>query len=127
MLGLDSPRPDTLARRKKRGLWMAAKTASVSHARELAPDALERVLASGDVPPPFVPHRTHLLDEAPVPIVVMAEERGSRARICRRGKSGATWQGWLNPCPCIGGRCGHDVRGAAPAVFGSSCFRGRWR
>lgn len=82
VLGLDSPKPDMLARRKKRGLWMAAKTASVSYARELAPEALEQALASGDVPPPFTPHLTHLLDEAPVPIVVMAvEETASRAHL----------------------------------------------
>lgn len=82
VLGLDSPPPDTLARRKKRGLWMAAKTASVSYASEMAPEALEQALASGDVPPPFAPHLTHLLDEAPVPIIVMAvEETASRAHL----------------------------------------------
>ncbi len=82
VLGLDSPLPDTLARRRKRGLWMAAKTASVSYASELAPEALGKALASGQVPPPFAPHMTHLLDEAPVPIVVMAvEEAAARARL----------------------------------------------
>lgn len=82
VLGLDSPAPDTQARSKKRGLWMAAKTASVSYTRELAPEALEKVLASGDVPPPFAPHLTYLLDETPVPVVVMAvEEAASRAHI----------------------------------------------
>ncbi len=74
VLGLDSTKPDTLARSKKRGLWMAAKTASVSYARELTPKALEQSLASGEVPATFAPHLTHLLDEAPVPIVVMAVE-----------------------------------------------------
>ena len=67
VLGLDSTAPDTQARRKKRGLWMAAKTASVSYSRELAPEMLEQALASGEVPPSFAPHLTHLLDEAPVP------------------------------------------------------------
>lgn len=82
VLGLDMPKPDTVARRKKRGLWMAAKTASVSYSRELVPEALEKVLASGDVPPPFAAHLTHLLDEAPVPVVVMAvEETASRAHV----------------------------------------------
>ena len=42
VLGLDSTAPDTQARRKKRGLWMAAKTASVSYSRELAPEMLEQ-------------------------------------------------------------------------------------
>lgn len=82
VLGLDSPMPDTLNRRKKRGLWMAAKTASVSYARELEPHALERALATAEVPPAFAPHLTHLLDEAPVPVVVMAvEETASRAHL----------------------------------------------
>ncbi len=79
VLGLDSPKLDTQTRRKKRGLWMAAKTASVSYAQELAPEALEQALASGEVPAPFAPHLTQLLDEAPVPVVVMAvEEAASR-------------------------------------------------
>ena len=50
VLGLDSTQPDTQSRRKKRGLWMAAKTASVSYSRELAPETLEQALASGEVP-----------------------------------------------------------------------------
>lgn len=53
LLGLDTPKSDTLARSKKRGLWMVAKTASVSYAHELAPEALEQALASGDVPLPI--------------------------------------------------------------------------
>lgn len=82
VLGLDTQKPDTLARSKKRGLWMAAKTASVSYEHELAPEALEKALASGDVPLPFAPHLRHLLDEAPVPVVVMAvEETASRAHL----------------------------------------------
>lgn len=82
VLGLDTPKPDTLARSKKRGLWMAAKTASVSYAPELAPDALQQALASGDVSPSFAPHLAQLLDEAPVPIVVMAvEEAALRAHL----------------------------------------------
>lgn len=82
VLGLESATPDIQARRKKRGLWMAAKTASVSYAHELAPEVLEQVLASGDVPPSFAPHLTHLLDEAPVPTVVMAvEEAAAQANL----------------------------------------------
>ena len=46
VLGLESAKPDTQARRKKRGLWMAAKTASVSYVHELVPEVLEQVLAS---------------------------------------------------------------------------------
>jgi transcriptional regulator with XRE-family HTH domain len=82
VLGLDVPRPSTEARRRKRGLWMAAKTASVSHANELAPETLGEVLATGEVPAPFTAHVAHLLDEAPVPVVVMAvEEAAQRAHV----------------------------------------------
>jgi transcriptional regulator with XRE-family HTH domain len=85
VLGLDAPEPSTRARGKKRGLWMAAKTASVSYARELAPETLGEALASGAVPAPFAAHLTHLLDEAPLPIVVMAvEEAASRAHMTPR-------------------------------------------
>ena len=84
VLGLESAKPDTQARRKKRGLWMAAKTASVSYAYELAPEVLEQALASGDVPPTFAPHLTHLLDEAPVPTVVMAVEEAAAGLAQRR-------------------------------------------
>ncbi|MFA7665042.1 MAG: hypothetical protein WCY32_02860 [Burkholderiaceae bacterium] len=60
---------------------MAAKTASVSYADELAPEVLGRALASETVPP-FAPHLTCLLDEAPVPIVVMTvEEAASHAHV----------------------------------------------
>jgi len=45
-------------------------------------EALARALASGAVPPPFAPHLTHLLDEAPVPLVVMAvEEAAERSQV----------------------------------------------
>ncbi len=82
VLGLDMPEPTALARRKKRGLWMAAKNASVSYTRELEPEMLGKVLVSGDVPEWFVPHLAHLLDEAPVPMVVMAvEEAASKAHV----------------------------------------------
>lgn len=74
VLGLEVAEPSTRARGRKRGLWTAAKTASVSYAREMAPEALSEALVSGDVPPSFAPHLAHLLDEAPVPIVVMAVE-----------------------------------------------------
>lgn len=82
VLGLQVPQPSAPPRGKGRGLWMAAKTASVSYKRELDPAALGDVLASGDVPAPFAPHLGHLLDEAPVPIVVAAvEEAASRAHV----------------------------------------------
>ena len=61
---------------------MAAKTASVSYADELSPETLGLASRSGAVPPPFVPHLSHLLDEAPIPVVVMAvEEAAERAHV----------------------------------------------
>lgn len=85
VLGLDLPAPTAQARQRKRGLWMAAKNASVSYAQALPPDALAEVLATGDVPAAYVPHIAHLLDETPVPIVVMAvEETAAKAGLPTR-------------------------------------------
>jgi transcriptional regulator with XRE-family HTH domain len=82
ILGLDVTPPTKDAREKKRGLRMAAKTASVSYSSELEPNVLGQALATGDVPPPFVAHVAHLLDEAPLPIIVMAvEEAASREHV----------------------------------------------
>ncbi len=77
ILGLDVTPPTKDAREKKRGLWMAAKTASVSYASEIGPDTLGHALASGDAPPSFVAHLAHLLDEAPLPVIVMAVEEAA--------------------------------------------------
>lgn len=63
------PEPALQARQRKRGLWMATRNASVSHARELAPDTLAEALATGEVPAAYAPHLSHLLDKAPVPMV----------------------------------------------------------
>lgn len=82
VLGLEAAPLSTQGRSKKRGLWMAAKTASVSYVSELAPETLGATLLTGEVETPFVPHLVHLLDEAPVPIVVMAvEEAATRAHV----------------------------------------------
>lgn len=77
VLGLDLERPSQDARARKRGLWMAAKNASVSFAREVPPDALGQALVSGNVPKRYAAHLTHLLDEAPIPLVVMAVEEAA--------------------------------------------------
>ena len=59
------------------GLWMAAKNASVSYVQEVPPDTLGHALVSGSVPKGYAAHLTHLLDEAPVPLVVMAVEEAA--------------------------------------------------
>jgi transcriptional regulator with XRE-family HTH domain len=77
VLGLDLDPPSLAARFRKRGLWMAAKNASVSFAHELSPDTLGHALVTGSVPKGYAAHLTHLLDEAPVPLVVMAVEEAA--------------------------------------------------
>lgn len=78
ILGLDLAPPGTSARDRKRGLWMAAKTASVSYRKELKPRQLGAALVSGNAPVSFEAHLAHLLDEAPLPVVVMAVEEAAR-------------------------------------------------
>ncbi len=85
ILGLDFAAPTSAARDKKRGLWMAAKTASVSYGQELQPEQLGQALASGAVPEQYMAHLAHLLDEAPMSIVVMAvEEAAQREHVSPR-------------------------------------------
>lgn len=82
LLGLNAPPPTTQARDRKHGLWMAAKTASVSYKRELDADTLAHALATGNVPDAFLAHVAKLLEEAPLPIVVMAvEETAHREQV----------------------------------------------
>lgn len=77
VLGLDLDPPSQAARSRKRGLWMAAKNASVSYVQEVPPATLGHALVSGRVPDGYAAHLTHLLDEAPVPLVVMAVEEAA--------------------------------------------------
>lgn len=77
VLGLNLDPPSQAARSRQRGLWMAAKTASVSYSQEVPPDTLGHALVSGRVPEGYAAHLTHLLDEAPVPLVVMAVEEAA--------------------------------------------------
>ncbi|KAA0178845.1 helix-turn-helix transcriptional regulator [Cupriavidus gilardii] len=78
VLGLDFDSLSLARRQRKHGLWMAAKSASVSYKGELSPEALERALATGDVPEGFEAHIGHLLDETPVEVVVMAVEEAAQ-------------------------------------------------
>ena len=77
VLGLELDSPSQAARARKRGLWMAAKNASVSYVQEVPPETLGHALASGSVPKGYAAHLTHLFDEAPVPLVVMAVEEAA--------------------------------------------------
>ncbi len=77
VLGLSFDTLSLAARQRKRGLWMAAKTSSVSYTGELTEDMLEQTLATGRVPTGYEAHIAHLLDEAPVSLVVMAVEEAA--------------------------------------------------
>lgn len=74
VLGLSFSPPSIEAREKKRGLWMAAKNASVSYRGELHSDQLQHALATGQVPANHKSHLLHFLDETPLQVVVMAVE-----------------------------------------------------
>ena len=76
VLGLDF---STLAPLKpRRWLWMVAQTSSVSYRRILTPEALLEILTTGEVPPVFLSHVLHLLDEASIQSVVMAVEQAAQ-------------------------------------------------
>ncbi|MEX3955221.1 helix-turn-helix transcriptional regulator [Trinickia sp. EG282A] len=77
VLGLSIEELSLAARKRKRGLWMAAKTSSVSYAGELTEEMLEQALATGHAPVGYEAHIGHLLDEAPVSLVVMAVEEAA--------------------------------------------------
>lgn len=63
-----------MERRAQGGLWMAAKTASVSYRDELTPELLENALMTGEIPTGFRPHMAHLFDESPIELMTMAVE-----------------------------------------------------
>lgn len=53
-------------------LVVAARTASTSYKKPLAPETLAEMLASGDAPDEYRPHLMTLLDETPLPVVIKA-------------------------------------------------------
>lgn len=77
VLGL-SLHPSLTGRQKKRGLWMAAKNASVSYKGEFSAEMLERALATAGVPFGYEAHIGHFLDESPLDYVVMAVEEAAQ-------------------------------------------------
>jgi len=78
VIGLKGEPPTTIARQHKQGLWMAAKTSSVSCKTELSIEALQQALATGQVPAGYAAQLGYFLDEAPVGIVVMAVEEAAQ-------------------------------------------------
>jgi len=90
ILGLDFEEPTLGAREKKRGLWMAAKNASVSYRGELTSDILCCGLATGFVPLAFAAHISHFLDETPTSLVVMSVEETAATESLPITQSGVT-------------------------------------
>lgn len=62
----------------RRWLWMAAQTSSVSYRGLLTPELLLEILTTGEVPRAFASHVLHLLEEAPIQIVVLAVEQAAQ-------------------------------------------------
>lgn len=62
----------------RRWLWMVAQSSSVSYRRILTPETLLEILTTGDVPPIFLSHVLHVLDEASIQSVVMAVEQAAQ-------------------------------------------------
>lgn len=73
VLGLDISTLQPLAPRP--WLDMAARTASVSYRGWLSSDMLSAMLAEGHVVPGWLPHLGHLLDEAPLSLLILAIEQ----------------------------------------------------
>lgn len=63
---------------RRRALWMASRTASVSYKTPLDVAELAKALASGDLPESLLPHVSTLLDEAPLSLLVSAVEDAAR-------------------------------------------------
>lgn len=77
MLGVDLEPPRQAARARKRRLRMAAKNASLSVVQEVPADTLGHALVAASVPKGDAAHLTHVLGEAPVPLVLVAMEEGA--------------------------------------------------
>lgn len=81
VLGLQTTVSVPAVRAGQRGLLMAARNSSVSYGQELSAQDLADVLSTAQVPAPYRPHIMHLLDETPVPVVVMAvDEAAAQSR-----------------------------------------------
>lgn len=82
VIGLSPGTPSVGLKGANRALWMAANTANVSYKNQLTPEVLAQTLASGDLPEKFIPQVAKLLEEAPIPLLVMAVgEAASKGRV----------------------------------------------
>jgi transcriptional regulator with XRE-family HTH domain len=74
VLGLSVDTLSLVARQKKRGLWMAARSSSISYRSEINEDELRQALATGEAVKGVEANLICFLDEIPVQMVVMAIE-----------------------------------------------------
>lgn len=64
----------------RRALQAASRTASVSYRQALTASQLSKALATGKLPPKWLPHVSTMLDEAPAKFIVAAVEEAARAQ-----------------------------------------------
>lgn len=84
MLRVDAGRPARKRRARMTPLARAAATASVSYKTPIAPTALKRILAAGQMPEKYIPHVSALLDDAPVSLLgAVAEQLHEKANLSR--------------------------------------------
>jgi transcriptional regulator with XRE-family HTH domain len=82
VLGMSFDSPSLTGRQRKKGLWMAAKSSSVSYYTELTSNDLQQALSTGKVPAGLAANLLHFLDETPIQLVVMAvEETAQQASV----------------------------------------------
>ena len=65
--------------KKQYALEAAGQTASVSYKNKLTAPQLAKSLVSGKIPEPIFPYIASLLDEAPLPLIVLAVEEAAKA------------------------------------------------
>jgi transcriptional regulator with XRE-family HTH domain len=65
--------------KKQYALEAAGQTASVSYRNKLTGPQLAKSLVSGKIPEPIFPYIASLLDEAPLPLIVLAVEEAAKA------------------------------------------------
>ncbi|WP_448142773.1 DUF6088 family protein [Stenotrophomonas bentonitica] len=77
VVGLSPGLPPFKPKHAKRALWMAANSSSVSYRRAITPEVLGHTLSTGDLSAQFIPQVGTFLEEAPVPLLVMAVEEAA--------------------------------------------------
>jgi transcriptional regulator with XRE-family HTH domain len=92
-----SPEP---IRKSKNGLRMAAITSSVSFRKSFAPEVLSNALQSGELPKGFEPHIAHLLDEAPLPLIVQVVEETARGSTVSAKQMWQNIERWAHELQC---------------------------